>query len=184
VPSAFTPDGRHLVYDAYQSTGLGRDVLLLPLDPPREPRTLVSGPFASFHANVSPDGRWLAYVSDESGQLIVYVRPFPDGEGRYQVSPAFGTEPRFSRDGRELFYRSGNAIYAVAIEPGPTFKAGRPQLLFDRVATGALVSAYAPSPDGRRFFTFRDPDGGGGGTSLALDLGFQHRLDLTNPASR
>jgi Tol biopolymer transport system component len=177
VPTAFTPDGRSLVFDAFQSAGLGRDVFLLPLAGPREPRLLVSGPFASFSASVSPDGRWLAYVSDESGQLVVYVRPFPEGEGRYQVSPAFGTEPRWSRDGRELFYRSGNLLYAVAIEPGTRFKAGRPERLFDRVATGALVSTYGLAPDGKRFFTFREPEGQSGSRSVALDVGFLRRLE-------
>jgi serine/threonine-protein kinase len=184
VPTAFTPDGGTLVYDAFQATGLGRDVFLLPLAGAREPRLLVSGPFASFGASVSPDGRWLAYVSDESGQLVVYVRPFPEGEGRYQVSPGFGTEPRWSSDGRELFYRSGNALYAVAIEPGPKFKARRPERLFDRVATGALVSAYGLAPDGRRFFTFREPEGQGGSRSVALDLGFLRRLEATAGAPR
>jgi Protein kinase domain/WD40-like Beta Propeller Repeat len=177
VPTSFTPDGRHLVYDAFQAAGLGRDVFLLPLAGPREPRLLVSGPFAIFGASVSPDGRWLAYASDESGLLVVYVRPFPEGEGRYQVSPGFGTEPRWSRDGRELFYRSGNVLYAVTIEPGPKFKAGRPERLFDRVATGALVSTYGLAPDGTRFFTFREPEGQGGSRSLALDLGFLRRLE-------
>jgi hypothetical protein len=152
-------------------------VFLLPLAGPREPRLLVSGPFANFGASVSPDGRWLAYASDESGLLVVYVRPFPEGEGRYQVSPGFGTEPRWSRDGRELFYRSGNVLYAVTIEPGTKFKAGRPQRLFDRVATGALVSTYGLAPDGTRFFTFREPEGQGGSRSVALDLGFLRRLE-------
>jgi serine/threonine-protein kinase len=177
VPSAFTRDGRYLVFDAFQATGVGRDVFLLPLAAPREPRVLVSGPFASFHGSVSPDGRWLAYVSDESGQLVVYVRPFPDGEGRYQVSPGFGTEPRFSPAGRELFYRSGNVLYAVAVEPGQAFRAGRPERLFDRVATGALVSTYGIAPDGKRFFTFREPEGASGASSVALDLGFLRRLE-------
>jgi Tol biopolymer transport system component len=176
VPSAFTRDGRHLVFDAFQAAGAGRDILLLPLAGPREPRVLVSGPFASIHGNVSPDGRWLAYVSDESGQLVVYVRPFPDGEGRYQVSPGFGTEPRFSPDGRELLYRSGDALYAVALERGQAFRAGRPQRLFDRVANGALVSTYGISPDGRRIFTFREPGGAKGASAVALDLGFGRRL--------
>jgi len=176
VPSAFTPDGRHLIYDAIQTTGDGRDMFLLPLSPPREPRPLLVGPFAKFHGTVSPNGRWLAYVSDESGQIVVYVRPFPSGEGRYQVSAGSGTEPRWSRDGRELFYRSGNVLHHVAVEAGETFRAGRPAALFDRVATGALVATYAPSADGSRFFTFREPQAAGAGMAIALDLGFAQRL--------
>ncbi len=176
VPSAFTPDGRGLVYDVNQLKGLGRDVFLLPLAPPRKPLPLVEGPFMKSQAVVSPDGRWLAYVSNESGQLGVYVRPFPSGEGRYQVSDAQGTEPRWSQDGRELFYRSRNVLERVAIEAGREFHAGKPEPLFDRMATGALVSTYAPSPDGKRFFTFRSSGGVGSRTAVALDLGFAQRL--------
>ena len=176
VPSAFTPDGRYIIYDAIQTTGDGRDMFLLPLAPPREPRPLLVGPAAKLHGTVSPDGRWLAYVSDESGQLVVYVRPFPAGEGRYQVSAGFGTEPRWRRDGRELFYRSGNVLVRVTVDAGATFRAGKPEVLFDRVATGALVSSYAPAADGRRFFTFREPQATGAGVAVALDLGFARRL--------
>ena len=186
VPSAFTPDGRYLIYDAIQPTGDGRDMFLLPLSPPHEPRPLLVGPFAKFHGSVSPNGRWLAYVSDESGQVVVYVRPFPSGEGRYQVSAGPGTEPRWSRDGRELFYRSGNVLQRVAVEAGETFRAGKPAALFDRVATGALVATYAPSADASRFFTFREPQAAGAGMAVALDLGFARRLQARprRPAGR
>jgi serine/threonine-protein kinase len=184
VPSSFTPDGRHLVYDAIQPAGDGRDMFLLPLSPPREPRPLLVGPFAKFHGSVSPNGRWLAYVSDESGQVVVYVRPFPSGEGRYQVSAGPGTEPRWSPDGRELYYRSGNVLQRVTVEAGETFRAGKPAALFDRVATGALVATYAPSADGSRFFTFREPKAAGAGMVVALDLGFARRLAAAATGSR
>ena len=176
VPSGFTPDGRALLYDVNQPKGLGRDIFLLPLAPPRKPLPLVDGPFYQGQAVVSPDGRWLAYVSSESGQLGVYVRPFPSGEGRYQISDAQGTEPRWGHDGRELFYRSRNVLERVAIETGREFRASKPEPLFDRVATGALVASYAPSPDGKRFFTFRSSGGAGSRTAVALDLGFGSRL--------
>jgi serine/threonine-protein kinase len=177
VPSSFTPDGRFLIYDAIQATAAGRDMFLLPLSPPREPRPLLVGPFTKFHGTVSPDGRWLAYVSDESGQLVVYVRPFPSGEGRYQVSAGSGTEPRWGRDGRALFYRSGNVLHRVTVETGERFRAGKPEALFDRVATGALVATYAPAADGSRFFTFRQPQATGASIAVALDLGFARRLE-------
>ncbi len=176
VPSSFTPDGRALVYDANEQKGLGRDVYLLPLVPPGKPQPLVEGPFMKDQAMVSPDGRWLAYVSNESGQLDVYVRPFPAGAGRWQISDAQGTEPRWSHDGRELFYRSRNVLVRVPIEAGREFRAGKPEPLFDRVATGALVATYGPSPDGKRFFTFRSSGGVGSRTAVAFDIGFASRL--------
>ena len=156
---------------------------MLPLAPPRKPLPLVEGPFMKDQGIVSPDGRWLAYVSNESGQLGVYVRPFPSGEGRYQISAGAGTEPRWSMDGRELFYRWGG-ILRVAIEAGRVFRAGKPEVLFDRVATGALVSTYGPSPDGKRFFTFRSSGAVGSRTAVALDRGFASRLAAGTTDSR
>ena len=113
VPSAFTPDGRRCS-TTRQPKALGRDIFMLPLAPPRKPLPLVEGPFMKDQAVVSPDGRWFAYVSNESGQLGVYVRPFPSGEGRYQISTAQGTEPRWSQDGRELFYRSRQRLCSAS----------------------------------------------------------------------
>jgi Tol biopolymer transport system component len=183
TPSGFTPDGSALLYDAQQPSGLARDIFLLPLAPPRKPRPLVEGPFIKDQAVVSPDGRFVAYVSDESGQSSVYVRPFPSGEGRYQISSGPGHEPRWSRDGRELFYRWGGVLHRVGVEAGREFRAGRPEVLFDRVATGGFVATYGPSPDGKRFLTFRSSAGVGSRTAVALDLGFGSRLAAGSSAS-
>jgi len=104
------------------------------------------------------------------------VRPFPSGEGRYQISDAQGSEPRWGHAGRELFYRSRNVLERVAIENRQEFRASKPEPLFDRVATGALVATYAPSPDGKRLFTFRSSGAVGSRTAVALDLAFASRL--------
>jgi Tol biopolymer transport system component len=177
LPSSFTPDGKGLVYDRLDDKADQRDIWLLPLEGKREPRVLVGGPFLKDGAVVSPDGRWLAYVSREGGQSGVYVRPFPDGPGRWQVSAPFGVEPHWSADGRELFYRSDGVIYAVKIDTTRGFNAGRPERRVDRVAMNLLFNSYGVTPDGRRIFTFRSPDGIGSRRTVHLDLGFARRLE-------
>ena len=93
--------------------------------------------FGEGFSDISPDGRFLAYASNESGTYQVYVRPFPSGEGKWQVSDAPGTSPRWRADGRELFWRNDDGIVAAAVETdGPTFRAGKPQQLFTRPLPG------------------------------------------------
>jgi serine/threonine-protein kinase len=132
----WSPDGRTLLYefsDTKQTNILALDTESL------ETRVLLSSPAAEGGPALSPDGRWLAYHSDESGHPEVYVRPFPDMSGRWQISDAGGMSPRWSPDGRELFYRYGNSLYAVRIttEDGK-FHADRPQALFDDVPAATL----------------------------------------------
>ena len=79
----------------------------------------------------SPDGHWLAYVSDESGRYETYVQPYPGPGGKRQISTDGGTEPVWNRNGRELFYRSGNKMMAVDITTQPGFAAGKPRMLFE-----------------------------------------------------
>jgi hypothetical protein len=89
--------------------------------------------FNESRAYLLPDGRWLAYQSDESGQNQIYVQPFPDlSAGRWQVSPTGGAEPAWSRNGRELFYLDGEgALVTIPIQAQPAFSAGKPTMLFD-----------------------------------------------------
>src|SRR5262249_57048044 len=95
----------------------------------RRVESLVHSPGQDGNAEVSPDARWLAYDSDESGQFEVYVRPYPDTDrARWQVSVRGGKEPVWSRDGRELFYRDfAGALLSVPVTPSAAFTAGRPQ---------------------------------------------------------
>ncbi len=97
----------------------------------------------------SPDGRWIAYESNESGQNEIYVRPFPGPGGKWQVSTGAGTFafPRWSRDSRELFYRNGNQMMVVPVRTGESFSAGTPQVLFE----GSFWFGYDVTADGQRF---------------------------------
>ena len=121
---------------------------------------LVTGPATEIEPVVSPDGRWLAYASVESGQPEVYVRPFPDaGSARWQVSVAGGRDPMWSHSGTELFYWSaGNKMMSVGIRPGSTFGFDQPRALFATTAyvSGGAVQPYDVSPDDKRFVMLRE----------------------------
>jgi Tol biopolymer transport system component len=165
-----------LIYDELSSDAKRRDIWMLPLDEPGRRRPLVSGPFMKSAGVVSPDGRWLAYVSNEGGLESVFVRPFPAGEGRWQISTPNGNEPRWGRDGRELFYRTGATLYRVPVETARSFSAGRPARLLDHVRPSAGAYTYTPNGDGSRFLTFLSSDHEGSLRTLYLDLGFAERL--------
>jgi serine/threonine-protein kinase len=122
---------------------------------------LVQSSFAERNAVVSPDGRWLAYEANDSGQLEVYVRPYPEvSTGRWQVSTGGGTRPLWSRTGRELFYVSpAGAILRVGVEQAPSWPATTPTMVVkEGYATNpvAIVGrSYDISPDGRRFLVLK-----------------------------
>jgi eukaryotic-like serine/threonine-protein kinase len=178
-PSSFTPDGRTLLLDRYQpgsAPGEAGDIWSLSLDGEREPQPVVEGSFLETEASVSPDGKWLAYVSNEGGRNSVFVRPYPAGEGRWQISFPQGVEPRWSRDGREMFYRAAIDLYRVPIDTSAGFSAGRPTLVFEGAASGTSVHSYSPSADGARFFTFRQSESVGSQRTLYVDLAFAPRL--------
>jgi Tol biopolymer transport system component len=126
---------------------------VLPLEGKRTPRPFLKTPFNERAARLSPDGRWLAYVSNESGRDEIYVQPFPGPGGKWQISASGGNEPVWSRDGRELFYRSGEKMMAVSVVFGETFSAENPRLLFEGhfVPSRRGDAAYDVSPDGQRF---------------------------------
>jgi serine/threonine-protein kinase len=121
---------------------------------------LVASPFTELQPAVSPDGRWLAHASNESGRNEVYVRPFPDtGDGRWQVSTAGGEQPRWAPDGRELFYLdAADRMIAARVTVSPAFSVSELRSLFD--ASGFTLDAfhqsYDVSPD-RRAFIFASP---------------------------
>jgi serine/threonine-protein kinase len=121
-------------------------------------RTLVADPVTQLNPALSPDGRWLAYASDESGTFQVYVRPFPDTKvAKRQVSIGSGWAPRWSRSGRELFYLDGESNFWVAeVLPGRAFATGTPRRLFSALAFGPLSThTFDVSADGRRFLFSR-----------------------------
>jgi serine/threonine-protein kinase len=103
----------------------GPDLYALPLGPADEPRPWVVSTFSERAPSLSPDARWAAYVSDESGQDEIYVRAFPEAEGRWQVSSGGGTEPLWSGDGQTIYYRRVDTLFATAVQVRPTFSVGQ-----------------------------------------------------------
>ena len=152
-PTAFTPDGRQVLF-FQPSNSIINDVGIVSLEGERRVELLLEEPYRETNAVVSPDGHWLAYESDESGQLEIYVRPFPDvNASRTQVSTAGGTRPLWSRDGRELFYWvAPGTIMAVPVDV-TDFTAGRPEVAVQGsfFTPGAIGRHYDVSPDGDRF---------------------------------
>jgi Tol biopolymer transport system component len=105
----------------------------------------------------SPDGKWIAYVSDESGRFEIYVRPYPGPGEKWPISSGGGNEPMWRPDGRQLFYRVGDAMMAVDVQLAPTFSAGKPKKLFDGPyeRSNALWANYDASPDGQHLLMVR-----------------------------
>ena len=142
--------------------------MLLPLQGERRPRPLLPAPFNALNAEVSPDGRWLAYESTESGRNEIYVRPFPNVDaGKRQVSTNGGSEPLWARNGQELFYETMGALIRVPSKVASTFEAGTPRKLFDgpylfHPPGGGLGRMYDVSVDGERFLMVKDSSGGDG----------------------
>jgi eukaryotic-like serine/threonine-protein kinase len=119
----------------------------------RKPFPVRKTKFSELNAALSPDGRFLAFQSNESGPYEIYVQEFPEARSKWQISPSGGRDPQWRADGRELFFRSLDArVMAVPIEKGPGFAAGTPQALFQaRFSPITARSLYRPSPDGQRF---------------------------------
>ncbi len=151
-PESFAPDGATLVFRT--EGGLGT----LELEGDRAVTELLNDRgFIERGAEVSPDGRWLAYTSDESGRREVYVRPFPDVEtGRWQISTDGGEWPVWNVADNELFYRGPTGVMALAYETDPTFRPGAVTQLLERVIVGGGNRRMAVSPDGERFLLLRD----------------------------
>jgi serine/threonine-protein kinase len=155
-PNSFSPDGRRLVFNRASTP---QDLGILRLDDPEHPEIVLNSPFEELNGVVSPDGRWLAYESNESGRQEIYVRPFPEVKSaRWQVSTEGGTRPAWSRNRRELFfYIVPGTIMAAPIEPGPSFRAGTPQTVVKgRYLSPQTGRNYEVSPDGKRFLVIKD----------------------------
>jgi Tol biopolymer transport system component/preprotein translocase subunit SecG len=152
---SLTPDGRFLLFEA-DDPKTRFDLWLLPLEGERKPAPFLQTEFNETHAQFSPDGRWVAYTSDESGRPEVYVRSFPDRGGKWQVSTSGGDQAQWRRDGREIFYMSPEKkLMAVTVAAGDSFEAGAPAELFQtRIPSTSLTgdrNHYLAAPDGKRF---------------------------------
>ncbi len=157
-PGSWSPDGQLLAFsEVDQATG--RDIWVLRLSD-RKPQAFLQTESDESAPRFSPDGRWLAYGSNETGRLEVYVRPYPGPGKKWQVSTEGGTQPVWNSNGRELFYRSGSKMMAVEITRQPDFSLGNPRVLFQRdyviQAPAYPHPNYDVSPDGQRFLMIKE----------------------------
>jgi eukaryotic-like serine/threonine-protein kinase len=155
LPEDWSLDGRFLIY--LTTEGGGRDVSFLPMTGERKPVSFLKDRFYKRHAQLSPDGHWMAYVSNESGSYQVYVQSFPTGGGKWQVSTTGGVQPRWQHDGKELYYLAPDGkLMVVTVKEGASFEAGTPEALFQTHIYGMAPNAsfsqqYDVTADGRRF---------------------------------
>ena len=161
--ASFSADGSKLLFNSNSSVGF--DIKMVDVRDKRVTPVLAQPMINELNPEVSPDGKWLAYQSDESGQNEVYVRPFPGvQDGRWQISRAGGTRPRWSKDGRELYFLAGAAIntggaalMGVSVDTTPAFRAGNPaQILPGPYFSGLAGRTYELSQDGRRFLMVKE----------------------------
>ena len=150
VPESVSPDGRSLLYMTSGAKGY-IDLWVLPLFGDRKPYPFIESPFFDAGSQFSPDGRWLAYNSNESGRSEVYVVPFPGPGGKVRISTAGGDNARWRRDGKEIFFLAWNTLMAAEVTAnGSRFDVGAVRRLFEV----PMVNGYWPydvSPDGQRF---------------------------------
>ncbi len=157
-PSSWSPDGQTLAFNDLLDPVNGQDIWMLPLEGEQEPWAFLDTEFEEMGAMFSPDGLWLAYTSNETGRDEVWVQPFSvtGPRGKKQVSVGGGAEPLWGPDSRDLFYRNGDRMMAVAIKTEPELSVGTPRLLFEGRFLPVLSgdepgSSYDISPDGKRF---------------------------------
>jgi Tol biopolymer transport system component len=174
----FDPLGRYTLLRTEGAALGSRRLLILRIGVDTIPRVLLASKSDNFAMALSPDGQWLAYVSNESGVSEVYVRPFPSVDSaRFAISVGGGMEPLWRRDGKELFFRNArDGVFAVPVATGRHFEHGTPQLLF--VGTGMahqeFYRGYDVHPDGKRFLMLH----AGGDVGTELEVIFNWRTEL------
>jgi Tol biopolymer transport system component len=189
-PTNWSSDGRFIVYiSEHPKTGV--DLWVLPLSGDRKPMSFLRTPFDEGHGRLSPDGRWMTYTSNETGRNEVYGQPFPPSGGKWQVSTSGGAQPRWRRDGKELYYLAGaggeTAVMAVEVRATEsTFEVGVPKALFRTRIAGAppqtqvlgtaTESSYAGTADGQRFLILTPPLGETAQEPITVVLNWTARL--------
>ncbi|MEO8335402.1 MAG: protein kinase [bacterium] len=165
---AVSPDGRTLVFQRQQDNAWR--LWQAQLDGDRKATPLSVESFDEYMPAIAPDGHWLAYVSNASGALEIYVRPFPGPGAAIQISQDGGAEPVWSRDGHRVFYRSGHQLFAASVTSGPSFVVGARAPLFTDDFEGEMPhSNYDVTPDGKRFIMVAARTQGGPETVVVVN---------------
>jgi Tol biopolymer transport system component len=164
APHDWSPDGQFLLYRSTDSV-TNTDLWVLPLSGGKKPFPFIKTPFEERDGQFSPDGKWIAYQSNESGQFEIYVQPFPGPGGKFQISTNGGAQPRWNKNGKEIFYISlDSKMMAAPVKlssDSQSLETGAPSVLFQvRIAGGPLPGLfkqeYAVSADGQQFLVNLD----------------------------
>jgi eukaryotic-like serine/threonine-protein kinase len=183
IPRSLSPDGQFLAYHE-NNPKTQKDIWVVRLSDHKSQPFLVT-PFSEGDPTFSPDGHWLAYVSNESGRPEVYVQPFPGPGGKWQISTEGGTEPAWNRNGKELFYRNGNKMMALDVTTQPGFSPGKPRMLFEGQYSTSdwplIGTAYDVSPDGQRFLMVKATEQAAAATQINVVLNWFEELKQKVP---
>jgi serine/threonine-protein kinase len=189
-PESWSPDGRWLLVSP---TGEGgNDLWVIPMTGEGEPEPFMATPYTEVFAEFSPNGKWVAYQSNESGRMEVYVGSFPGGGGKWQISDEAGSQPVWSRDGRKLYYRTDEGVMVVDVDgTGESFRAGKPRPAITGSYVGGLYGVqagnyffpdYTVAPDGS-FVLFSGDEMPGGVTTAKLVTGWFSELERLTTAT-
>jgi Tol biopolymer transport system component len=182
---SFTPDQRWLLYTDYENLTRG-DIWMLPLTGERKPQPFLNTPFNEYDPRLSPDGKWLAYTSDESERNEVYVQPFPGRGGRWQISSEGGHSPVWSRNGNEIFYRNGPKLMAASVTASPEFSAAPARVLFETpyAENPRREAQYDVFPDGQRFLMLKGVITASGGTQYHVVTNWTEEVKRLAPPGK
>ena len=189
-PLSISPDGRYAIGETTENR---IDIVVLDLEEGGEPEPFLATSFLDRDPQFSPDGKWVAYSSNESGGMEVYVRPFPAASGRWQISDGGGRFPTWSGDGSELFYRTDDGILVASIEASDdTLIVGKAESLFEGSFRGGISGIavggfqfkdFDVAPDGQSFVMFPDEQDREGNTHVTLIFNWFDELERTLPTS-
>ena len=184
---AWSPDGKFLTYG---QTGRGGklETWVLPLEGERKPEPLLANnQFDQFNAAFSPDGKYVAYVSNESGRYEVYVTPFGQGSGKWLISTGGGSLPVWARSGKHLFYRESGNIMGVDVTTQPVFSASTPRVTVPAAVTAPLSNGldnFDVTPDGQRFLVHQQSVEAGQSLQINVILNWSEQLGRLAPANK
>ncbi len=182
-PMSWSPDGRFLVYVAVNPT-TASDIMVVDRQDPTTSRPFLQTRFREGAPIFSADGKWIAYVSDNSGRTEIYMRPFPGPGEELTISTGGGVEPAWARNTGELFYRQGDAMMSVDVKTTPTLVVGKPRRLFERryERVGGVFANYDVTPDGRRLLLIKGSAPQEGATQINVVLNWVDELKRLTPA--
>ena len=157
----WTIDGEYLLIDVLDASNSISNLVVIPLKGKQQPWNYSRSRFDEYEASISPNGRWIAYLTNETGSYQIYVRSFPGKEGKWQISTDGADEPRWSPDGKTLYFRRGPQIVSVPVSTSGTFTAGAPSVLFSGFPSMNVDSgiSYDITSDGKYLITTSPVEG-------------------------